>query len=283
MVSVEQSGTILGIVGSPRKDGLTFRHVSRALEGASKAGANVELIQMSDYVIGACRDCQPWVCRENLKCTYDDKAFEVLSEKILGSQGLVMGTPVYVTDTGAQIKLLMAKMNRVFWVSKMNGSSGRGWGLPAFGIAVAGGSGKGMLTGLRPLYQFFRSWRFRAVAPLPVTQFNLTETARIAEDSGYKIAKMAENPQEFNNWDQCQLWYDQLPYLGEALSIERRLLATIILEALPEEKRNDVRGSLTRSEIMSAAGEELQSITEISNICDSGAQIFTKLQSSASK
>ena len=269
--------TVLGIVGSPRKDGLTFRHVNRALEGAEKAGATTELVQMSDYLIETCQDCMPWICRENLRCTYDDESFEELAEKILNCDGLILGTPVYCTEPSAQIKLLMNKMNRVFWVSKMNGTSGRGWGLPALGIAVAGGSGKGMLTAIFPLYQFFRTWRFRAVTPLPVTQFNLEETAKRAEEYGHKVAEMARNPQAFESWSECQCWYDSLPYFGEPLSVERKLLASIISQAIPDDKKNEIKGNMSKSARLESEGDMLGSIAEISDICDSGAQIFAKL------
>jgi hypothetical protein len=31
-MSTDENGKVMGIVGSPNKDGLTFRHVNRALE-----------------------------------------------------------------------------------------------------------------------------------------------------------------------------------------------------------------------------------------------------------
>ncbi len=64
--------TILGLVGSPRTDGLTNQLVSSALEGAARAGTSTELVQMSEYIVSACQDCLPWVCKDNLKCTYED-------------------------------------------------------------------------------------------------------------------------------------------------------------------------------------------------------------------
>ncbi|MBI2329220.1 MAG: flavodoxin family protein [Chloroflexi bacterium] len=87
--------TILGLVGSPRTNGLTNQLVSSALDGAREAGASTELVQMSEYVVDACRDCLSRVCEEVLKCTYEDSNLEVLTEKILSCDGLVMGAPVY--------------------------------------------------------------------------------------------------------------------------------------------------------------------------------------------
>ncbi len=74
--------TVLGLVGSPNSGGLTNQLVTAALESAARAGAAIELVQMSDCVVNACRDCLPGVCLKNLKCTYEDENFDMLSQKI---------------------------------------------------------------------------------------------------------------------------------------------------------------------------------------------------------
>jgi len=275
-MGIEEKKKIVGIVGSPNKDGLTFRHVNKALEGVEKAGIETEVIQMSDYLIDTCHDCLPWVCRENLKCTYNDENFETVAEKILNCKGLVMGTPVYWGLPSAQIHLLMIKMVRVY-LSKFFSPSGSEHSRPALGIAVAGGSGRGMLTGLRPMYHFFRFLQFKAIDPLPVTQFKLDDTETIAEESGFKIAEMVKNPQFFSGRNERVTWYDNLPYLGEPLSVETRLLASTILDSIPDEKKKEIKGNAEQADILAAAGNALESITEINNICDSGVQIYMNL------
>jgi multimeric flavodoxin WrbA len=55
-------GIVLGLVGSPNREGRTAQLVTAPLEGASRAGASTELIQMADHVVDACKDCLPWVC-----------------------------------------------------------------------------------------------------------------------------------------------------------------------------------------------------------------------------
>jgi len=105
---------IIGLVGSPRPDGLTNKLVSSALKGAEEAGAATELVQMSECVVEACKDCLPWVCAENLRCTYDDPNLEMVSEKLLNCDGVVWGTPVYWGDTTAMVRLLMLKLFRLY-------------------------------------------------------------------------------------------------------------------------------------------------------------------------
>jgi multimeric flavodoxin WrbA len=75
------NGGVIGLVGSPNPEGRTNRLVSAALDGAAEAGVATELIQMSDHVVAACKDCLPWVCMQNLKCTFEDDAFKFYSQK----------------------------------------------------------------------------------------------------------------------------------------------------------------------------------------------------------
>ena len=71
---MEESKIVLGIVENPNPEGLTNQLVMAALKGSAEAGATTELIQLSEYVVAACKDCLPWVCADNLKCIYEDKA-----------------------------------------------------------------------------------------------------------------------------------------------------------------------------------------------------------------
>ncbi len=253
--------TILGLVGSPRSGGLTNQLVSSALEGAARAGAATELVQMSEYVVDACRDCLPWVCAENLKCSYEDRHLEVLSEQLLSCGGLVLGTPVYWGDTTAMVRLLMLRIFRIYARTRPL------LGLPAYGIAIAGGSGNGLVSGLRPLYHFFRTMWMRAIEPLPVTRFNLEQAKVSAGESGHNLARMAKEP--FETRDDRDFWYDNLPYLANTNAAERRLLAAVAYQGVPAEKRAAVPADWAEADILAASGRRLQSMIETSQIYDS--------------
>jgi len=260
--------TVLGLVGSPNSKGLTNQLVTAALKSAAQAGSVTELVQLSDYVVNACRDCLPWVCSRNLKCTYEDENFGILGEKILNCGGLIIGTPVYWLDTSAMVRLLFMKMFRVFAMS------GKLRGLPAFGIAIAGGTGNGLISGLRPLYHFFQIMQMRALDPVPATRFNLNEAIKRAEKMGHQIAGMTQERDAFSSWEECLLWYDRLPYLGENLVGERRLLAAVTYEAIPEGRRLDVDGDLARVDILASSGQSLDAMKEISRVVSSCSKIF---------
>ena len=56
---MNEKGTILGIVGSPNPEGITNQLVTAALKGAADVGAPTELVQLSEHVVDACKDCLP--------------------------------------------------------------------------------------------------------------------------------------------------------------------------------------------------------------------------------
>jgi multimeric flavodoxin WrbA len=134
---MEAKKAVLGIVGSPNREGRTNQLVRSALDGAARNGAATELVQMADHVVDPCKDCLPWVCQTNKKCTFEDPAFEFLTEKVMTCGALILGAPVYWWDTTGMVKYFILKMFRVF------ARSAPFQGLPALGLGIAGGTGNG--------------------------------------------------------------------------------------------------------------------------------------------
>lgn len=261
---MKSNGKVLGLVGSPNHAARTFQLVTAALEGAALAGAATELIQMADHEVAACKDCLPWVCKDQLKCTYEDEAFRYISQKILNCGALVLGTPVYWWDTSGMVKYLILKMFRVY------AHSSPLKGLPAFGIAIAGGTGNGLVSGLRPVYHFFQMMHMRALEPLPATRFNFDASLAQARKLGQKIAGMAGERDPFGSLEERLLWYDALPYLNLNRAAERRLLADLAAQAVPSGKNEAVALGLARADVLAAAGKALDSLTEVARVYEAG-------------
>jgi multimeric flavodoxin WrbA len=100
---------ILGISGSPRgRESRTRRLVERVLEGSQSAGAQVELADLSEMNIGCCLACGS--CHVKGTCSRKDE-FAPLYEKMLASDGLVLGSPVYFTNITAQLKTVIDRMS----------------------------------------------------------------------------------------------------------------------------------------------------------------------------
>lgn len=259
---------VIGLVGSPNREGRTHQLVAAALEGAGRSGVATELIQMADHVVDACKDCLPWVCKDNLKCTYEDEDFEYLSRKILNCGALVLGTPVYWWDTSGLVKYLILKMFRIY------ARSAPLQGLPAFGIAIAGGTGNGLISGLRPVYHFFQMLQMRAIEPLPATRFNFDAAVERAGKLGEKIAAMAGRRLPFAGLEERLLWYDQLPYLSLSRAAERRLLADLAVQALPSAENTATALGLARADELSAAGKPMEALAAVSRVYEAGAKAF---------
>ncbi len=83
---------VLGIVGSPRRNGNTHLLVSRLLEGAVSGGAEAESIFLNDLHIRECDGCH--ACWAGRDCSKRDD-MNAIFERIASSDALVFGTPVY--------------------------------------------------------------------------------------------------------------------------------------------------------------------------------------------
>lgn len=83
---------ILGVVGSPRKNGNTHILISIVLEGARAVGAKTELLFLNDFHILECDGCH--ACWKTQECCKDDD-MKLLYPKISDCDALVFGTPVY--------------------------------------------------------------------------------------------------------------------------------------------------------------------------------------------
>jgi NAD(P)H-dependent FMN reductase len=259
---------VLGLVGSPNREGRTYQAVTAALEGAAKAGAHVELVQMADHVVEACKDCLPWECKDTLKCAYPDTAFEHLSQKLLHCGALILGAPIYWWDTTGMVRYLILKMFRVYARSAPLA------GLPALGIGIAGGTGNGLVSGLRPVYHFFQMLQMRALEPLPVTRFNWDAALVRAGELGAVLAGMARGRQPFAGVEDRLLWYDNLPYLGLTRAAERRLLAALTTAALPDGADPAISRRLAEADTFAARGEPLRALRAITFAYEAGVKVF---------
>jgi len=101
---------VVGIIGSPRKGMNTDTLVSRALEGAQSADAEVEIekIYLNDLDIMPCQACNKFPSPDY--CFFHDGMDSIY--KILEvADALVIGAPAYFGTISAQLKLLIDRSN----------------------------------------------------------------------------------------------------------------------------------------------------------------------------
>ncbi len=92
---------VLGMMGSPRKNGNTHVMISKILEGSEDAGAKTEIIILKDLVIKECDGCH--TCWKGNDCSKNDD-MNNLFQKISSNDVIISGTPVYWYGPTALIK-----------------------------------------------------------------------------------------------------------------------------------------------------------------------------------
>jgi multimeric flavodoxin WrbA len=194
---------VLGIVGSPRKDGRTNTLIDAALAGAASNGAQIQKIYLVDYEVrpftggGGTADAN----------TYCPPELSALCEQ---ADALVVGAPVYYGDINGLTKDWMDSVR----IANSNGK-------PALGFAIAGGSGKGLISGVQSIYHWFYHRQVRAIDPTPVSRFNMQAAMDSLQASGARLVDMVQNLEPFpgagreDRWADVLAYYATLPYFDQ--------------------------------------------------------------------
>ncbi len=98
---------ILGIVGSPRKNGNTEILMNEVLDVALKAGWQAETFLMSGRQVAPCDACG--TCFEVGACIVQDDMVE-LYDMLDRADAVIFGSPVYFGSVTAQMKAAMDRM-----------------------------------------------------------------------------------------------------------------------------------------------------------------------------
>ena len=96
---------ILGLNGSPRKEGNTGFLVKYTLEKLEEKGIKTEQINLADYKINQCRGC--YECVKAKKCTIKEDDFPEIFEKMVESDGFILGSPSYHSSMTPRLKAVL--------------------------------------------------------------------------------------------------------------------------------------------------------------------------------
>lgn len=91
----------IGISGSPRRDGNSETLLHAALEGASAAGAEVQLVRLNDLTYVGCQNCE--ACITAGRCTRDDDLARVL-DALREADVWLLSSPIYFCAVCGQLK-----------------------------------------------------------------------------------------------------------------------------------------------------------------------------------
>jgi len=105
---------VLGIIGSARQGGNTELLLENTVDGAKAAGAEVEIIRLSDLKIEPCTNCGG--CDENGECIQQDD-MQGLFEKLLTNDIILLASPIYFMGLSAWTKAFIDRCQSL-WVRK---------------------------------------------------------------------------------------------------------------------------------------------------------------------
>jgi multimeric flavodoxin WrbA len=109
---------VVAINGSPRSDGNTSILLRRVLDELESEGIATDIVRIGGRMVRGCTDCRR--CFENIdrRCVFDDDPVNDCIERMIGADGIVLGSPVYFLDVTAEMKALI---DRAGIVSRANG------------------------------------------------------------------------------------------------------------------------------------------------------------------
>jgi multimeric flavodoxin WrbA len=105
---------VLGIAGSPRRNGNTELLLKELLNGAEASGLKVELIILSELSISPCTSCDS--CQKDGQCVINDD-MQLMYGKLLEADYVVFASPVYFKGVSAQMKALIDRC-QALWSRK---------------------------------------------------------------------------------------------------------------------------------------------------------------------
>jgi len=214
---------VLGINGSPRKYGETFKLLLLALKAAEDEGAKTELVNLYDLDIKPCIGClsdEQLACR--YPCIYEDD-MRKLYDKILEADALIIATPIYWFSPSGVVKNFIDRLT-VF--ENMIYITGRSWVEGKVAGFIAVGNDSGSIQVIANLMATLNAMGF-IIPPWAMAYFNAKGDVLEDEGSvmdalnvGRIVAITAKIVKEVKEW--------YIQYSKEQLSLYKRLVMDII-------------------------------------------------------
>jgi multimeric flavodoxin WrbA len=105
---------VLGIFGSPRRDGNTDILLEKTLKGAQKEGAVVERLHLTDWTITPCKECHG--CDQTGQCVILDD-MQKIYPKLLEADVIILASPIFFYGISAWAKAFVDRC-QALWSRK---------------------------------------------------------------------------------------------------------------------------------------------------------------------
>jgi len=151
--------TILGVSGSPRKDGNVDKLLQIALKEAARTqNIKTEIVYLRDYKIENCNSC--FACctdaalDKEFPCLSFNDDMNLLYPKLAECDGLIIGSPVFFGSVTAQLKAFMDRTEGLLRYSKSKWKYSLSNKVGA-GLAVGGNRNGGQEFTLQTIHYFY--------------------------------------------------------------------------------------------------------------------------------
>ncbi len=146
---------VLGIYGSPRKNGNSDLLLDKVLEGANAAGAKIRKVYVRDLKISGCRECGG--CDKTGECVIQDE-MDKIYPSLWDSQIIFLSSPIFFYGLPAQAKMLVDRSQAMWSKRRLKKppkqsrryDHGRG-----YLIAVGATKGKNLFEGAQLTARYF--------------------------------------------------------------------------------------------------------------------------------
>ena len=108
---------VIAFNGSARKNGNTAILLDFVLDEIRQEGIETEMIQLAGKKIHGCLACRKCFARKDGHCAQKSDEGNKLIDKMIEADGILLGTPTYVTDVSPEIKALI---DRACMVTRAN-------------------------------------------------------------------------------------------------------------------------------------------------------------------
>lgn len=179
---------ILTIIGSPRKKGNTYQAVRQLEEEMKKKGGyEFEYLYLKDANLEPCRGCFNCVLKGIEFCPLKDDR-EMIQEKMLEADGLVIASPVYVMTVSALLKNYIDRLAYLCHRPEYHGKS-------AMLLCTTGGMG-GKET-LKYMEIVAESWGYKVAGKCDLTKAPWPPTNGLKKKDSKKLEKSTHNFDKF--------------------------------------------------------------------------------------
>lgn len=260
---------VLGISGSPHRNGLSERLLDSALEGVKETGAEIDEVYLTDLEINPCIGCD-LPCWDEMVCSLDDDGLELRS-LMSSHDALIFSAPVYFLSVNGLSKDFMDRM-------RYYGDNGK----PALSISVAGGTGKGCVTTAQEITRWLLMLGYRPLMPIPVTRYNLDMAIAEVKMRGKEMVEMDKNP--FSDLAEKVVEYKSLPYMNWSMLDEIEFLTEVCISEISKMGNPELavkpREKLERGKTLLKNDKANKGRNLIVSAQEESLEIFDDLQSS---